>query len=113
MGGSRDCAPLCRWADRVIALRYALGSDVGKVRQGNEDAAYAGPHLVAVADGMGGHAAGEVASRAVIEVVSQLDAGVPGSDLLSALQSAIDESQARLADIVAGDPALRGMGTTL
>ncbi|MFD0887330.1 serine/threonine-protein phosphatase, partial [Streptosporangium algeriense] len=40
----------------MITLRYAAGSDVGRVRQGNEDAGYAGARLLAVADGMGGHA---------------------------------------------------------
>jgi protein phosphatase len=97
----------------MISLRYALGSDTGHVRSGNEDAAYAGPHLVAVADGMGGHAHGEVASRAVISVIARLDDDVPGSDLLSSLQGAVDEAQAHLADMVAANPDLRGMGTTL
>src|SRR4051794_32781600 len=44
---------------QMITLRYAAGSDVGRVRQGNEDAAYAGARLLAVADGMGGHVGGE------------------------------------------------------
>ncbi len=46
----------------TFALRYAVRSDVGLLREGNEDSAYAGPHLLAVADGMGGYEAGEVAS---------------------------------------------------
>ena len=45
-----------------LALRYAIRSDVGLLREGNEDAAYAGPRLLAVADGTDDHAAGEAAS---------------------------------------------------
>ena len=65
----------------TLALRYAVRSDVGLLREGNEDSAYAGPHLLAVADGMGGHAAGEVASAATIATIASLDAEHPAADL--------------------------------
>ena len=45
-----------------LTIRYAVKTDVGLRREENEDSAYAGPRLLAVADGLGGHAAGEVAS---------------------------------------------------
>ncbi len=97
----------------TLALRYAIRSDVGLLREGNEDAAYAGPHLLAVADGMGGHAAGEVASAAAITAIAKLDGDVSGSDLLDALAHAVTDANHALHDMVAKDPAIEGMGTTL
>ena len=97
----------------TLALRYAIRSDVGLLREGNEDAAYAGPRLLAVADGMGGHAAGEVASAATISAIARLDDDVPGNDLLDALADAVTEANHALHDMVAADPAIEGMGTTL
>jgi serine/threonine protein phosphatase PrpC len=97
----------------TLALRYAIRSDVGLLREGNEDAAYAGPRLLAVADGMGGHAAGEVASAAAISAIARLDDDVPGHDLLDALADAVNEANHSLHDMVAADPAIEGMGTTL
>ena len=76
----------------TLALRYAIRSDVGLLREGNEDAAYAGPRLLAVADGMGGHAAGEVASAAAISALSRLDDDAPGTDLLDALADAVSDA---------------------
>ncbi len=97
----------------TLALRYAIRSDVGLLREGNEDAAYAGPRLLAVADGMGGHAAGEVASAAAISAISRLDDDVPGNDLLDALADAVTEANHTLHDMVVADSVLEGMGTTL
>ena len=97
----------------TLALRYAVRSDVGLLREGNEDSAYAGPHLLAVADGMGGHAAGEVASAATIEAMSALDADEPTGDLLGALANAVARANMRLQEMILSDPATEGMGTTL
>jgi protein phosphatase len=88
-------------------------SDVGHVREGNEDSAYAGSHLLAVADGMGGHAAGEVASSVTIAAVARLDDDVPGTDLLAALQEAVEDANATIREMVEAEPDLAGMGTTL
>jgi PPM family protein phosphatase len=97
----------------TLALRYAIRSDVGLLREGNEDAAYAGPRLLAVADGMGGHAAGEVASAATISALSRLDDDVPGNDLVDALADAVADANHTLHDMVLADSVLEGMGTTL
>src|SRR3954451_16078585 len=96
-----------------LGLRYAARSDVGLLREGNEDSMYAGPWLLAVADGMGGHAAGEVASRVVIETVAALDSQPPDGDATEALRDAVETANGYLRDMVAADGALEGMGTTL
>jgi PPM family protein phosphatase len=97
----------------TLALRYAVRSDVGLLREGNEDSAYAGPHLLAVADGMGGHAAGEVASAATITMIAPLDIEDTGPDLVGALSDAVATANLRLQELIISDPAIEGMGTTL
>ncbi|MDP9221096.1 MAG: protein phosphatase 2C domain-containing protein, partial [Actinomycetota bacterium] len=96
-----------------LTLRYAARSDVGLLRDGNEDSLYAGPRLLAVADGMGGHAAGEVASAVTIAALAPLDEDVPGADLLAALRTGVESANSQLREMVSADPALEGMGTTL
>jgi PPM family protein phosphatase len=97
----------------TLALRYAVRSDVGLLREGNEDSAYAGPHLLAVADGMGGHAAGEVASSAAIATMSRLDTDYSQADLVQALADAVVNANMRLQEMIYSDPSTEGMGTTL
>ena len=97
----------------TLALRFAARSHTGLLRGGNEDSVYAGPRLLAVADGMGGHAAGEVASAVAIAALAPLDEDAPGADLLAALRAAALSANTHLSDMVEGDPALEGMGTTL
>jgi protein phosphatase len=96
-----------------LTVRYAAGSDVGLRREGNEDSAYAGPRLLAVADGMGGAAAGEVASSVTIARLADLDDDAPGTDILAALREKAEAANDELHEIVEDNRALEGMGTTL
>jgi serine/threonine protein phosphatase PrpC len=97
----------------ALTLRYAVRSDRGLVRTNNEDSVYAGPRLLAIADGMGGHAAGEVASKIVISTLEELDEDRPIGDLLTALRETVKRANDEIADQVTADDALNGMGTTL
>jgi protein phosphatase len=97
----------------TLTLRYAARSDRGLIRDGNQDSVYAGPRLLAVADGMGGMAAGDVASNITIAAMAPLDEDVPGDALVDALRSAVDTANQQLRDAVDANPALEGMGTTL
>ncbi|MEU9130070.1 protein phosphatase 2C domain-containing protein [Kitasatospora sp. NPDC048540] len=96
-----------------LVLRFAAGSHKGLIREGNEDSGYAGPRLLAVADGMGGAAAGEVASSEVLGSIVRLDEDVPGADLLTLLNDAVQTANDRLRQMVEEDPQLEGMGCTL
>jgi protein phosphatase len=97
-----------------MSLRLRVGgrSDVGMHRQDNQDSMYAGPRLAAVADGVGGAAGGEVASRLTITALMPLDSE-PITDPQHALQAAADNADASIRETVAHHGALTGMGTTL
>ena len=104
----------------TLLLRYAARSDVGLLREGNEDSGYAGPRLLAVADGMGGHAGGEVASAVAVAALAPLDGPEPASpapegtsDLRGRLVAAVEEANAHLRRIAESKPELEGMGTTV
>lgn len=96
-----------------LALNYTARSDRGLIRQNNEDSAYAGSRLLALADGMGGHAAGEIASQLMIAAVSRLDNDQPDADLLESLRRACIEGNNSIADEIDQNPSTQGMGTTL
>jgi protein phosphatase len=100
-------------AEPVPFLRYAARSETGLVRSRNEDSAYAGPSLLAVADGMGGRPGGATASAASVAALASLDRPVPPARLADTLAAAAAAANAHLREIRAADPALAGLGTTL
>ena len=100
------------------SLRVAIGSDPGPHRTENEDSALVSPCLLAVADGMGGHVYGEVASAATIGALADLDAWTTAVDLrehdtLALVRDGVAEAARRLDALTDADPELRGMGTTV
>ncbi|GIG41386.1 Stp1/IreP family PP2C-type Ser/Thr phosphatase [Cellulomonas phragmiteti] len=98
----------------TVALRYAARSDVGLVRSDNQDSAYAGPHLLVVADGMGGHAGGDVASSVAVAALAPLDGESHGpDDALDELETALDDARSEIIARSDAEPELAGMGTTV
>lgn len=98
----------------MLALHYAARSDVGQVRQGNEDSGYADPRLLIVADGMGGHAGGELASATAVATLAEIaDEPIGQGEALTRLAEAVDSAGATIGLVVADSPDLAGMGTTV
>jgi PPM family protein phosphatase len=98
--------------DQALHLRFAALSDVGRVRRDNQDSGYVGPHLLVIADGVGGAARGDIASSAAVDALRKLDV-TPGDDALSELAATIHLAHDRLAEIVEAHPELDGTSTTV
>lgn len=99
-------------------LRSAAGSDTGQRRPMNQDSAATSPRLLVLADGMGGHAHGEVASTVAVMAMLDLEARIrdvdlAGVDLLEHLREAIDDAAQRLTTLADNRPEMRGTGTTV
>ena len=92
---------------------WAAGSDSGRAREANEDSAYAGRWLYAVADGLGGHAAGEVASAAAITALAAYDTETDPARLVDVLAGAVRAASSAIRQLTEASPEFRGMGTTL
>ncbi|WP_306516333.1 PP2C family serine/threonine-protein phosphatase [Corynebacterium sp.] len=99
-------------SQKSLKLNYTAASDRGLVRTNNEDSAFAGRNLLVLADGMGGHAAGEVASQLLVTTLQNLDRDPGDNDMLALLGSAADDANAAIADTVRQRPETEGMGTT-
>jgi len=98
----------------TATFAYAARSDIGLTRANNQDSAYAGPHLLVVADGMGGHAGGDIASSVALAHLAPLDDEAVGADeAAESLELALEAAHEELLDRVADDPQLAGLGTTI
>ncbi len=100
-------------AGTPLLLRYAARSHVGMVRAKNDDSAYAGHFLAVVADGMGGHAGGDVASASTVLDLIHLDHNRHGDDAGTNLADEIQSANSLLSELVHVNPKLAGMGTTV
>ena len=97
-----------------LTLRFAARSDVGLVRADNQDSGFAGPHLIAVADGMGGAAGGDIASSIAMGHLAALEGEALGPDeALDRLKEAIADAHADIVERAHNDPELSGLGTTV
>ncbi|MGO2860792.1 MAG: PP2C family protein-serine/threonine phosphatase, partial [Brevibacterium sp.] len=99
--------------DGTITLRSAARSHTGLVRKNNQDSGYAGPNFLLIADGMGGHAGGDVASAITVARLADLDHEPSGDDALEILRTSILEANDRICRGVGEQPELAGMGTTV
>lgn len=95
-----------------LVLRAAAASHLGPVRESNEDAWYAGSRLVAVADGIGGMPAGDVASEIAVTTLARLEETAPQAPF-PALLDAVQLANDRIRRAVEAAPARDGMGTTV
>jgi PPM family protein phosphatase len=97
----------------TLQLSYVAHSEIGLIRKNNQDSGYASPHLLVVADGMGGAAAGDLASAVAIDTIRKIDSPTTGEDMLEVLALAIHQANDQIAELVDSDLSLEGMGTTV
>lgn len=97
----------------MYSLRFTAHSEVGRVRKNNQDAGYASPTMLLVTDGMGGAAAGDLASAVASTEAARSDARLPdGQAMLDHISGVMDRANQKLADLIEDNLNLDGMGTT-
>ncbi len=96
----------------VYSLRFEAHSEVGRIRKNNQDAGYASPTMLVVADGMGGAAAGDLASAVAVTTARDADAHFSGEEMLTHMAGVVEDANTHLFELVAQDLTLDGMGTT-
>ncbi len=97
----------------ALALRYLAHSEIGLVRKNNQDSAYTSPTMLMVADGMGGAAAGDLASAIAIRELRTADGAYTGEQMLDVVADAIDRAGEAISELIETDPSLDGMGSTV
>ncbi len=98
--------------DQPLRLEYHAISDVGRVRKDNQDSGYAGPWLLAVCDGVGGAARGDIASSTAIGELRTLDHRSDGGDPVTRVSDGLHEAHVAIGRQVDQDPSLNGTSTT-
>jgi len=97
----------------TLALRYVAHSEIGLVRKNNQDSAYVSPTMLMVADGMGGAAAGDLASAVAIRELKAADGTFTGEEMMDVVADAIDRAGEVISELAEADPSLDGMGSTV
>ncbi|MFZ0530402.1 MAG: protein phosphatase 2C domain-containing protein [Propionicimonas sp.] len=96
-----------------LVLRYLAHSEIGLVRKNNQDSAYVSPTMLMVADGMGGAAAGDLASAVAIRELKAADGAHSGPEMLEVIRGAIERAADAMSELIDADPRLDGMGSTV
>ena len=97
----------------TFSLDLRSHSETGPLRKNNQDSGFASPNMLVVADGMGGAAAGDLASTVAISFIERVDERHTGDEMVTVLAGAVARANDKLADLVAADHSLDGMGTTV
>lgn len=97
----------------MASLKFAIASDTGRIRKNNQDSGYASPNMLLVADGMGGAAAGDLASAVAVTELKEADKRVSGEEMLALLADHLITANQNISELVRADPSLDGMGTTV